>query len=114
MKPARKLGDHGSKLWKEIQDEYGIEDSSGLQILLLACQSLDRAESQRATIEKTGEMIETKGMLKETPLLRHELAARGFVLRALSKLGLDHEPKRPVGRPGKPPGISWKDMEDDD
>ena len=40
-KPARKLGNHGSTLWKSIMSEYIINDSGGLETLTQACQSLD-------------------------------------------------------------------------
>ena len=36
------------------------------------------------------------------PLLKHELAARAFVVRTLARLGLDLEPVR--AGPGRPPG----------
>jgi hypothetical protein len=68
-------------------------------LLTLACQSLDRAESCRAEIDRDGEIIRSKTGTKEHPLLKHELAARAFVARTLHRLGLDVEPVRPIGRP---------------
>jgi len=46
-------------------------------------------------------MIRTKtGVLKDHPLLKHELATRAFVTRALHRLNLDVEaPRDTVGRP---------------
>jgi len=37
--------------------------------------------------------------LREHPGLKHELAARSFVVRTLARLGLDVEAIKPVGRP---------------
>jgi hypothetical protein len=54
-KPTRKLGRHGSTLWRNIIDEFEIDDAGGLEMLSLACQQLDRAESCRARIDADGD-----------------------------------------------------------
>jgi len=90
---------------------YNIRDSGGVELLTLACQALDRAESLRERIDVDGEVIHVRGNLKEHPGLKGELANRALVGRLLVKLGLDVEPLRPApGRPAKgfgwvPPGI---------
>jgi len=98
-KPARKLGEHGTLLWKSIMAEYEIADAGGLEMLTLACQQLDSAESLRAQIEEDGVMVKGKNALREHPCLRHELHARAFVARTLQRLGLDVEAIKPQGRP---------------
>jgi hypothetical protein len=50
-------------------------------------------------IAQDGPVISTKQGLKEHALLRHEMAARSFVVRTLRRLGLDVERS---GRPGRP------------
>ena len=97
--PPRKLGEHGARLWRSIHSEYGISDAGGVEMLAQACQSLDRAESCRAEIDKDGHTITTPSGIKDHPLLKHELAARSFVVRTLQRLGLDVEAIKPVGRP---------------
>jgi hypothetical protein len=85
---------------------YDIHDSGGIELLTLACQALDRAESLRERIDTEGELIQVRGNLKEHPGLKAELANRAFVARTLVKLGLDVEPIRPMpGRPAK--GFGW-------
>src|SRR5215207_6693093 len=81
--PARHLGQHGSNLWRSVHAEYGIEDAGGIEMLLLACQSLDRAEELAEHINNDGVVIRSKAGLKENPLIKHELAARSFVVRTL-------------------------------
>src|SRR6266550_1776123 len=98
-KPARALGKHGAALWRSVVAEYGIEDSGGVEMLTAACQQLDRAESLREQIDRDGDIVRTKGSLREHPGLKHELAARSFVVRTLARLGLDVEAVKPVGRP---------------
>jgi Phage terminase, small subunit len=87
-------------LWKAVMTDYQITDSGGVEMLTGACQQLDRAESLREQIDRDGEIIRGKTGLKEHPGLRHELAARAFVVRTLARLGLDVEAIRAVGRPG--------------
>jgi hypothetical protein len=60
-------------------------------MLTHAAQALDRAEKYAEQIDAEGATIETKHGLKEHPLLKHELAARAFVVRTLQRLGLDVE-----------------------
>jgi hypothetical protein len=79
--------------------EYQIEDPGGIEMLTAACQQLDRAESLREQIDQDGDIIRTKAGLRDHPGLKHELAARAFVVRTLARLGLDLEAVKPVGRP---------------
>jgi hypothetical protein len=53
----------------------------------------------RDQIDRDGEVIRTKQGLRDHPGLKHELANRSFVVRTLSRLGLDVEAIKPVGRP---------------
>jgi hypothetical protein len=55
----------------------------------------------RVQIDQDGECIRTKTGPGDHPLLKHELAARAFVVRTLGRLGLDLEPVR--AGPGRPP-----------
>ena len=63
-------------------------------------------------IDAEGEIVKVKGVLRDHPALRHELANRAFIAKALVKLGLNLEtPVRFVGqastrRPRRHLGIS--------
>jgi hypothetical protein len=111
LKPSRPLGKHGAALWKSITAEYGIEDAGGAELLTEACQTLDRAEELAAAIKRDGPVIRYKGAIKDHPAIKHELAARSFVVRTLQRLGLDVEALKPVGRPPSP--LGWKPDEED-
>ena len=104
--PSRTLGNHGRSLWDRVMTEYDIQDSGGLEMLLQACGALDRAEALRIEIERDGEIIRTRGTVKDHPGLKHELANRAFVVRTLARLGLNFEAIRPVGRPTQP--VGWQ------
>lgn len=106
--PPRPLGTHGAALWASVTGEYDISDSGGVEMLTLACQALDRAEDLRGRIDADGSIIETAdGALRDHPALRHELAARAFVVKTLKVLGLSFEAVRSgPGRPTQPLGIT--------
>jgi hypothetical protein len=89
INPPRTVGNHGRSLWDRVMSTYDIRDSGGIELLTLACQALDRAESLRERIDVEGELIQCRGVLKEHPGLKAELANRAFVARTLGRLGLD-------------------------
>jgi hypothetical protein len=93
------LGKTGSTLWQAIMTEYDIRDSGGREILLQACGAADRVQQFAAIIARDGPVIRTKHGPKDHPLLKHELAARAFIVRSLHRLGLDVEPVKAIGRP---------------
>jgi phage terminase small subunit len=102
--PPRALDNHGRSLWDRIQREYAIVDAGGLELLLLACEGIDRVWALRQEIARDGAVIRLRnGAVKEHPALKAEIAAMSFVTRTLARLGLDVEPVRPsVGRPSGP------------
>jgi hypothetical protein len=98
--PPRPLGPAGLALWQAIQSEYNIVDQGGVTMLLMGCQSLDRAERLRACIDADGDVIHTcSGVPKAHPAIRDEVACRAQVMRAIEKLGLNYEAIKSVGRP---------------
>jgi hypothetical protein len=99
MSPPRTLGRHGFTLWRTIMSEYAITDSGGIEILAQVCVALDRAEQFADEIERDGPTILIKGVLREHPCAKGELANRAFICRGLQRLGLNVESIRPVGRP---------------
>ena len=101
--PPETLGVTGSKLWRDVLEEWTLDDAAGLAVLEQAAQAYDRAESLRRQIQITGEVVETgNGGMKANPLIMCEIAARSLVARLLGRLGvLDREDKR---GPGRPPG----------
>src|SRR5262245_16781504 len=100
--PPRTLSHHGASLWNRIMCEYAITDAGGRELLVLACQQLDRAEALKAQIDAEGEIVQSRHGPRDHPALRHELQARAFVAKTLLRLGLNVEPLRPV--PGRPAG----------
>ena len=99
LEPPRTLGKVGLNLWSRITSAYDIADEGGREMLAQCCAAADRAESLRTQIDQDGEVISTRVGKKDNPLLKHEIAARSFVVRTLSRLGLNVEPVRGPGRP---------------
>jgi hypothetical protein len=105
--PPRDLGQHGRKLWDEVQAAYGISDRGGIELLAQACASLDRAEQLAAAIATDGAIVYTRaGAPRSHPAVKDELACRAFVCRTLERLGLNVEAVKPVGRPFRNAGWS--------
>ena len=84
--PPKDLGPAGKKLWEDITAEFTLETSAEVQQFYEACCMEDRASKLRRHIDADGEMIETKGMRRDHPCLKHELAARAFVTRTIANL----------------------------
>jgi hypothetical protein len=104
--PPRKLGAAGESLWNRVQSEYRIVDVGGIELLTQACLAADRADALAAVIEADGERIVTKSGIKDHPCLKHELAARAFIVKTLQRLGITDEPIKCVGHPPRG-GIGW-------
>jgi P27 family predicted phage terminase small subunit len=103
VEPPRDLGEPGRALWDRIQREYDVSDVCGIELLSQACTALSEAEALREEINRDGPVLRTRhGLIKDHPALKHELAARAFVVRTLTKLGLNFEPLRNAA--GRPPG----------
>jgi hypothetical protein len=100
--PPSILDDPGRALWTQVMAEYDVSDVAGRSMLMQCCQMIDRAEGLAAEIETDGAVIRTREGLKDHPCLKHELAARAFVVRTLCRLGLNFEPLRV--NMGRPPG----------
>src|SRR5262249_7918429 len=111
--PARKLGREGQDLWNRIMSEYDVKDAHGIEKLTAACEALDRATALKSEIEKSGYMIESKGGLRENPLIRNELQARAFSQRTLDRMGLGATHKAPALN-RRPPTITWEDLQNDE
>src|SRR5262245_1064131 len=80
------LGVAGKKLWQDITREFTLESSAEVQQFYEACCMEDRAVKLRRHIDREGEMVEIRGARRDHPCLKHELAARAFVVRTIANL----------------------------
>ena len=98
--PPRHLGDPGMSLWVRVTTEYAIVDAGGVELLAQACAALDRAEALAACIDRDGLVLYSKSGARAHPAIKEELACRAFICRTLTRLGLNIETVKPIGRPG--------------
>ena len=112
--PTRQLGEAGLDLWRSIQSEYVIEDSGGQETLMQACECLDRAESLAERIAADGPTIPGPSGPRLHPCIAAETQCRGFIVRALTKLGVLHEPIRGMGPGPKRKEPVYGDEQDPD
>lgn len=102
------LSKESKRLWRELLEEYSIQDSAGLRILRTTLEAYDRSQSCRLIIDggngKDGEgmqILDRFSQSKPHPLLTVERDARAAFLAGLKALNLDLEPLRDGrGRPG--------------
>jgi hypothetical protein len=100
IQPPRELGSPGRALWDRVQAEYDVGDCAGVEMLSQACAALDQAEALREEIRRDGLVLrDRRGIIKDHPALKHELANRAFLVRTLSRLGSNFEPLKTPGRP---------------
>jgi hypothetical protein len=102
LAPPRKLGSAGMALWDAVNSEYQIDDAGGRELLMQACLACDRLEALAAQIDSDGEVVRTRTGVRAHPGLKDEVALRSFVVRTISRLGLNFEAVRPSA--GRPPG----------
>jgi P27 family predicted phage terminase small subunit len=101
-----KLGEDGMKLWRRVTGEYDVSDAGGYEMLRQACEAADDLARYSEILARDGPMIKTKVGPKEHPMVKHQMIARAFIVRTLSRLGLNFEPLRTsVGRPFKQYGM---------
>jgi hypothetical protein len=63
-------------LWARVQAEYAVVDVGGAEILCLAGEALDRAESLSAAIAEDGPVIRGRTGIKVHPIFGSERARR--------------------------------------
>ena len=67
--PPRELGQHGRKLWDEVQAAYGITDRGGVELLAQCCAALDRAEALAEAIARDGPVVYSRMAARRAILL---------------------------------------------
>ena len=100
LPPPADLGPAGRKLWQDITQDFTLETAAEVQQFYEACVMEDRAVQLRARIDAEGLVTKT---YRDHPCLKHELAARAFVVRTLANLfpsAPDEKPKRYRTSPG--------------
>src|SRR5262245_60704568 len=95
------LGAAGRQVWTDIMADYQIQDIGGLIMLEEICRARDTIAECDAAIKRDGSTIRTKSGLKEHPMQKVKLSAQALMIRTVQRLGLDAEPIKAVGRPGR-------------
>jgi hypothetical protein len=79
--------------------EYDITDTGGVELLLQACEALDKAEALSEQIHRDGVVVRNTRGIRPHSCLKIELAHRQFIVRTLVRLGLTEQSIKNVGRP---------------
>lgn len=90
--------------WRDLTDEFVIEDAGGLLILEAVLRAFDRAEQARAAIDRDGAVVKDRfGQTVKHPAIAIERDARAQVLQGLKALNLEPAAASRA-RLGRPPG----------
>jgi P27 family predicted phage terminase small subunit len=102
--PPKHLSAESTRLWKQIHEEYVIEDRHGLMLLECALESLDRVRQAQEQIRQHGVcIVDRYDQLKTNPACAVERDQKTQMIGALKQLGLNTEVV-PEKKPGRPPG----------
>ena len=89
------LGKSGRKFWREVLNEFVLEDQHDLQRLAHAASCLDRIDAARQEIEKIGAYyVDRFGQPKEHPGQKTERDNKALFARLVREMGLgDFQPQ---------------------
>jgi hypothetical protein len=77
----------GTRFWNEICDGYEVIDRGGVELLALACQSIDCLQAIEAEIEEEGlSSVNDKGVRVGNALNRDRTATAALVARLVKQL----------------------------
>ena len=105
--PPRQLGSHGRQLWDTVQNEYGIDDVGGRELLQQACAAVDLIEALGAAIARDGAVVYGRSGPKVHPAVKEQISARALAVRTLQRLGITDEVVKPAA--GRPALSHWLD-----
>lgn len=98
-KPPKHLSSAAKAWWVHVNDEYLLE-MHHKQLLLHACEAMDRCETARAALAIHGETyIDNHGNPRTRPEIAIERDSRLAFARLLRELDLDVPPAQPTRPP---------------
>ena len=102
FEPPSHFSPEAQACWRELLEEYGIEDAGGRRIVRLHCEALQTARQAEAEVARDGVTVRDRwGQPRNHPATAVLRDARAQMLSTLRALNLDViPPANKVGRPG--------------
>lgn len=92
-----------NRFFREVVEDYAIDDVPSLKLLETACRAYDAMRSAERRIQKDGQLVDgPRGRRVEHPLHKVARDNRSQFHAILKTLGIDREPLNES--PGRPPG----------
>ena len=89
-KPPAHLSVGAKKLWRDLFEEFVLDDAAGAALLRVAVEAFDRAEEARVRIKRDGAVVLDRfRQLKAHPSCAIERDARGQFMAAIRSLKLE-------------------------
>ena len=105
-KPPTGLCKAAQKFWREILQEFAIDDAASLRLLASACESYCRMLQAGAVVEREGlTCVDGHGNPKPHPAVQIERDARSAMNVALKQLKLEVGEPQKTRQPGRQPGV---------
>lgn len=90
--PPRHLSAEAKRLWRELFDEFVLDDAAGTALLRVAVEAFDRAQEARVMIKRDGPvLLDRFDQKKAHPACAIERDARGQFMSAIRALKLEPE-----------------------
>jgi P27 family predicted phage terminase small subunit len=95
--PPKALSTEAKRLWRELIEEFCIDDAAGLLLLQTALESFDDMRNAQAVLAKDGAIVKDRfGQKRQHPATLVLRDSRNLMLRSLKALNLDVAPGSPL------------------
>jgi P27 family predicted phage terminase small subunit len=92
-KPPKHLSPDAKRLWKELVEQFSIDNSAAFLLLQMAMEAYDEMKAAQVILKRDGPVIKnSRGAMTQHPATLCVRDARNLLLRSLKQLNLDLAP----------------------
>jgi hypothetical protein len=92
--PPEHLSERSSEFWRAMVADFTLDDAPARELLLRACEAMDRADQARIVLDRDGLTVTDRyGQIRPHPAASIEVQNRGAVARLLRELRVTDPPE---------------------